>query len=95
MRRTVQVGDCQVWTGSTHSFGYGWIRLGGRKGRTLLVHRVAYEERHGPIPDGLFVLHRCDNPPCVADEHLFLGTAADNAHDMCSKGRHWSQKAEP
>jgi len=60
------------------------------------AHRHAWRAAYGPIPDGLWVLHRCDNPPCVHPEHLFLGTTADNTHDMDAKGRRRSRniKAE-
>jgi hypothetical protein len=51
------------------------------------VHRVAWKEWIGPIPDGLCVLHRCDNPPCFNPDHLFLGTKTDNHEDMVRKGR--------
>jgi hypothetical protein len=54
------------------------------------VHRVAWELEHGPIPDGMLILHRCDNPACWAPEHLFLGTQADNVRDMHAKGRHYA-----
>ena len=64
--------------------GYGKFN---RSGGPELAHRVAWEMKHGPIPAGLDVLHKCDNPPCVADEHLFLGTNADNVADCCAKGR--------
>jgi hypothetical protein len=51
------------------------------------AQRVAWEVKHGPIPHGMHVLHKCDNPPCVAVEHLFLGTHADNMADKIAKGR--------
>lgn len=77
-------GDCWVWTRSTADFGYGKIGDGSRVRGT---HVVSWELTNGPVPEGLWVLHRCDNPPCVRPEHLFLGTAADNNQDMIRKGR--------
>jgi hypothetical protein len=79
---------CWVWTGSLGAKGYGRIGSGARGAPTLLAHRVAWGFKHGPIPDGLFVCHKCDNPPCVNPEHLFLGTNRDNILDCMSKGRH-------
>ena len=51
------------------------------------AHRVSWMLAHGPIPQGMFILHRCDNPPCVNPAHLFLGTAMMNVADMEAKGR--------
>lgn len=82
-------GDCRVWLGST-SKGYGSINIGSRfdgSRRTARVHRVAYEVFNGPIADGLFVCHRCDNPPCINPDHLFAGTRQDNVNDRETKGR--------
>jgi len=76
---------CTLWTGSRFKEGYG--HFGISRGVASYAHRFAWTLVHGPIPDGLFVLHRCDNPPCVNPDHLFLGTALDNAQDMIAKGR--------
>ena len=86
-RRLVRRGDCLEWTGYTRAFGYGQLMVDGK---CVGTHRVAWTLANGPIPDGICVLHRCDNPPCCEPAHLFLGTAADNTADMIAKGRHRS-----
>lgn len=75
---------CWLWTGARLAQGYGLIKR--KDGAQLRAHRVAYALAYGPIPDGLQVCHRCDNPRCVRPGHLFLGTAQDNANDMVAKG---------
>lgn len=76
---------CWVWTGSRDDVnGYGHIQIDRRP---HLAHRVAFELQNGPIPDGHFVLHRCDNPPCQRGSHLFTGTAAVNMEDKVQKHR--------
>ncbi|WP_326814076.1 HNH endonuclease signature motif containing protein [Streptomyces sp. NBC_01763] len=84
-RRTDRTGDCWVWDGSTIGRGYGNFRIGGQN---FLVHRSSYEIHHGPIPEGLMVLHSCDNPPCANPDHLRVGTNADNMRDRSERGRH-------
>ena len=76
---------CWVWNGAKRTkFSYGVFSI---KHQNHQAHRIAWELVNGSIPDGLFVLHKCDNPPCVNPEHLFLGTHIDNMRDMVKKGR--------
>lgn len=79
-----QSGDCWLWTAGVDKDGYGRIRVNGAQQRT---HQVSYVLHYGPIPDGMWVLHRCDNPRCVRPDHLFLGTSQDNVADRTTKGR--------
>ena len=79
--------SCWIWTGSQLR-GYGQFWLGGK---LHIAHRVSWVLHVGPIPFGLHALHKCDNPSCVNPEHLFLGTAKTNVHDMMDKGRHRNQ----
>jgi len=69
-------------------WGYGRMHVGTHhRKRMFRAHRLAWLLHRGPIPAGLWVLHRCDNPPCVRPDHLFLGTHDDNMQDMAMKGR--------
>jgi hypothetical protein len=79
-----QPSDCWEWTGCRTALGYGRFGIGKR---VVKAHRRAWELVNGAIPDGLWVLHKCDNPPCVNPSHLWLGTDAENQHDMSAKGR--------
>lgn len=83
--------ECWPWTAATDGHGYGAIAASGQR-RTLQAHRVAYALKNGPIPDGLKVLHRCDNPACCNPTHLWAGTQADNMRDMGAKGRRGRSK---
>lgn len=58
-----------------------------RYGKDMLLHRWVYEEMFGPIPDGMVLLHKCDNSLCINPEHLQVGTQKENVHDMIDKGR--------
>jgi hypothetical protein len=76
---------CWPWMAYRNRDGYGSFRVDDH---TESAHRVAWVEENGPVPEGMDVLHHCDNPPCCNPRHLFLGTAADNARDSVAKGRH-------
>lgn len=78
-------GDCWEWQGAKDGWGYGTI--GVRELGPSRAHRVAYVLTHGPIPDGLVIMHSCDNPPCCNPAHLSLGTHQDNMTDRDAKGR--------
>lgn len=84
--KKVRVGtpqECWEWTGSKNGSGYGQFM----NGTCQKAHRVAWILTMGPIPKGACCLHRCDNPACVNPDHLWLGSMADNTHDMLAKRR--------
>jgi hypothetical protein len=79
-----KTGDCWNWTGAIDDTGAGTICWKGWQGRQ---YRFAYEVFVGPIPEGMSVLHKCDNRRCCNPAHLFIGTQQDNIDDMIAKGR--------
>lgn len=91
IRRTMTMPNgCIEFMGSRDGKGYGKVSAGLGMS-PLKAHRLAWELANGPIPEDAWVLHRCDNPPCVNPDHLFLGDSLTNVIDMVSKGRHHNQ----
>jgi hypothetical protein len=83
--RTGQPDECWEWQGSRGSHGHGVLGYHGK--RHIIASRLAYELTFGTIPSGLFICHRCDNPPCCNPAHLYAGTQAENMADRVRRGR--------
>lgn len=94
VERVDNPGGCWIWHGALNRHGYGVLAMSrSHQPRNMLAHRVAWVILHGPIPDGMLCLHRCDVPACVNSEtHLFLGTQSDNMTDAARKGRNAMQR---
>ena len=78
---------CHLWLGARTAFGHGRLSRGGA---WCSAHRFAWELEHGPVAEGLYVLHRCTTPGCVNTRHLFVGTARDGTLLNHSRGRYLS-----
>jgi hypothetical protein len=85
-KTTASGNGCIEWLGASLKAGYGLFKIAGTR-HNILAHRYAYEEKFGPVPYGMYVCHRCDNPRCVNQDHLFVGTPKDNVQDMIQKDR--------
>ena len=80
---------CLEWQRGKANYGYGSLR--DENGKSVKAHRYAWVLVNGPIPEGMEVLHSCDNTPCCNPKHLFLGTQKENMEDMTRKGRRKSK----
>ena len=84
--RVLKTKTCWNWTGALNNRGYGVIRVGGRKGRLFLAHRVAFQFQSGHAPNK-WVLHKCDNKRCLRYSHLYEGTRKQNTRDAVERHR--------
>jgi hypothetical protein len=93
----VPESGCWIWVGSSFQqrhyenspYGQIWI-----DGKLIKAHRASWEIYQGPIPAGLFVLHKCDTPACVNPSHLYIGTQANNVQDRDDKSRRGPPRGE-
>ena len=83
MRFVNKTDYCWLWTGCKDKWGYGRFKFE----KENLAHRASWVFFHGPIPEGMDVLHKCDNPPCVNPDHHYLGTDIENMRDRDERGR--------
>lgn len=81
----VKSDGCWEWNGGKAVHGYGSIH--DDNGHQLRSNQASWILHHGPIPEGLWILHKCDNPPCVRPDHLYLGTHQDNMRDLILRGK--------
>lgn len=84
-----KTAECWIWNGARQTTGYGTV---GFNGKLYRAHRIAYVIANGPVPDGLYVLHSCDCPPCCNPAHLRAGTQKENMADIGIKGRRGNAK---
>lgn len=84
----VPESGCHLFAGTQNAKGYGVIKVGNKN---YAAHRVSWIREHGPIPDKLSVLHKCDTPACCNPLHLFLGTNKNNVDDCVAKGRRYTK----
>lgn len=87
--------ECWGWTGST-ALGYGCLTVGNRIDRTkkrTTINVLSWRINVGPIPEGKWVLHHCDNRLCCNPRHLYLGTAVENGRDARLRQRHPEKSA--
>ncbi len=85
LERVEKTDTCWVWKGKPDASGYGVTSVDLI---STYAHRLSFEIYHHPIPQGLYVCHKCDNRICSNPDHLFVGTHLDNMRDMVAKGRH-------
>lgn len=86
--------ECWLWTGCKNSKGYGYIQRGLRGAGCVRVHRLRWQLANGVIPNGMQVLHHCDNPSCVRLDHLYLGDNKKNHEDKIRKGRQYRKASD-
>lgn len=88
--------ECWEWIGYRTIHGYPNFHYGQVyfEGKQIVAHRAAWIITKGPIPKGILVCHKCDNPPCCNPNHLFLGTHLDNRRDCMQKKRIVAMKGE-